>query len=165
MNVKTCTTCAEVKSLDEFWVSRAGRTKDGFKNECKECAKARRREWASKNREREREWNRAAYLSDPQYYKDQSAKWREENLERARVNGRKAEGTRRARKLSQFVEEVDPLTVYKMHGGMCGICKGFVSQDDFHVDHKVPLSKGGSHGYVNVQPSHPFCNLSKGAKV
>lgn len=35
---------------------------------------------------------------------------------------------------------------------------------DFHVDHVVPLSKGGMHGYTNVQPAHPRCNMRKGAK-
>jgi 5-methylcytosine-specific restriction endonuclease McrA len=53
--------------------------------------------------------------------------------------------------------------VYEMHGGMCGICKDFVSQDNFHVDHVKPLSKGGVHGYINVQPAHPLCNLEKGS--
>jgi 5-methylcytosine-specific restriction endonuclease McrA len=49
-----------------------------------------------------------------------------------------------------------------MHGGMCGICKQFI-EGKFHVDHVIPLSKGGMHGYVNVQPAHPVCNQRKGA--
>jgi 5-methylcytosine-specific restriction endonuclease McrA len=72
--------------------------------------------------------------------------------------------TRRARKLNQFIEEVDPQTVYAMHGGMCGICEQFIV-GDFHVDHVVPLSKGGMHGYINVQPAHPICNRRKGDRV
>lgn len=71
----------------------------------------------------------------------------------------------RAKKRAQFVEDVDPDVVYRMHGGMCGICKQFVPEDDFHVDHVVPVSKGGLHGYINVQPAHPLCNLKKGARV
>jgi 5-methylcytosine-specific restriction endonuclease McrA len=54
--------------------------------------------------------------------------------------------------------------VYSMHGGMCGICKQFVGED-FHVDHVVPLSLGGAHGYINVQPAHPICNLRKNNRV
>ena len=72
------------------------------------------------------------------------------------------ESARRARKLNQFIEEVDPQVVYEMHGGMCGICKEFVKRNEFHVDHRIPLSKGGMHGYINVQPAHPTCNLRKG---
>lgn len=72
--------------------------------------------------------------------------------------------TRRARILNQFIEDVDPQILYQMHGGMCGICKEFIS-DKFHIDHIIPLSKGGMHGYVNAQPAHPKCNMSKGASV
>lgn len=87
--------------------------------------------------------------------------WRAGNLpQQLRNNARY-----RALKLEQFLEDVDRTTVYKMHGGMCGICKQFVPEDDFHVDHVIPLSKGGMHGYVNVQPAHPTCNLRKGAHV
>jgi 5-methylcytosine-specific restriction endonuclease McrA len=72
---------------------------------------------------------------------------------------------RRARKLDQFVEAVDPKIVYQMHGGCCGICRQFVTEEDFHVDHIMPLSHGGLHAYINCQPAHSHCNLSKGAKV
>jgi 5-methylcytosine-specific restriction endonuclease McrA len=75
---------------------------------------------------------------------------------------RASAANRRARKLDQFIENVDPEIVYEMHGGMCGICKKFID-GDFHVDHVIPLVKGGMHGYVNVQPAHPSCNLRKGA--
>lgn len=61
----------------------------------------------------------------------------------------------------QFVEPVDREVVYTMHGGCCGICKQFVAADDFEVDHRVPLSRGGLHGYVNTQPAHPSCNRRK----
>lgn len=80
------------------------------------------------------------------------------------ADARRHAATRKARKLGQLIEEVDPRIVYQMHGGMCGICKEFI-EGDFHVDHVIPLSKGGMHGYVNVQPAHPKCNFSKGNRV
>ena len=48
-----------------------------------------------------------------------------------------------------------------MHGGRCGICGEFVGVTDFEIDHVVPLARGGLHGYVNTQPSHPTCNRKK----
>jgi 5-methylcytosine-specific restriction endonuclease McrA len=51
-----------------------------------------------------------------------------------------------------------------MHGGMCGICKQFIV-GKFHVDHVIPLSKGGLHSYANTQPAHPDCNQRKSATI
>lgn len=49
--------------------------------------------------------------------------------------------------------------------GLCGICGEPVDPARFHVDHKVPLARGGAHTYANVQPAHPACNLTKGARM
>ncbi len=48
---------------------------------------------------------------------------------------------------------------------ICHECQCELSQDDFHVDHVVPLARGGVHGYINVQPAHPKCNFRKNAKL
>jgi 5-methylcytosine-specific restriction endonuclease McrA len=68
--------------------------------------------------------------------------------------------TRIARKLDQFVEDVDPIQLLEMHQGLCGIC-GETITDAFHVDHVMPLSRGGLHAYRNAQPAHPGCNMRK----
>lgn len=163
--LKQCIDCPPglLKDTSEFHISRSGRTRDGFKAVCKEHSKVRRNAWAAKNRKREAEWNSAKYEADPEYFKNNAKKWRTENLDRAREIGRMSESARRARKLGQFIEDVDPAVVFKMHGGMCGVCEEFII-GKFHVDHRIPLVKGGMHGYINTQPAHPFCNLSKGAK-
>ena len=114
-----------------------------------EAAKARNSAWQKNNRERCNENLR---------------RWKENNPEEAAALARKRSLTRRARLLNQFIEDVDPRVVYEMHGGRCGICGQFID-GEFHVDHVVPLAAGGMHGYVNVQPAHPKCNLSKGARV
>lgn len=48
--------------------------------------------------------------------------------------------------------------------GLCGICSQEV-KDKYHIDHILPLSKGGLHAQVNLQITHPKCNLSKGSKI
>jgi 5-methylcytosine-specific restriction endonuclease McrA len=48
--------------------------------------------------------------------------------------------------------------------GMCGICfKPLLP--DFHVDHIVPIARGGSNTAGNIQVVHAKCNLRKGAKL
>lgn len=49
--------------------------------------------------------------------------------------------------------------------GAVAICGEFISHEEFHVDHVIPLVEGGPHGYINVQPAHPACNISKGARL
>jgi hypothetical protein len=92
--------------------------------------------------------------------REAQARWRINNpndYKRARGISRLAY---RARKKNQFVENVDRQIVYETHGGMCGICKEFII-GKFHVDHVIPLAKGGVHCYTNVQPAHPLCNIRK----
>lgn len=45
----------------------------------------------------------------------------------------------------------------------CFYCKNELV--DKHLDHYMPLSKGGTHSITNVVWSCAFCNLSKGAKL
>jgi 5-methylcytosine-specific restriction endonuclease McrA len=35
----------------------------------------------------------------------------------------------------------------------------------YHVDHRVPLSRGDSNDISNIVLACPHCNLSKGAKL
>jgi 5-methylcytosine-specific restriction endonuclease McrA/biotin operon repressor len=68
---------------------------------------------------------------------------------------------RRARFAGQYVERVESLIVLERDDGVCGICGGDVDPMRFHVDHIIPLSKGGVHAYSNVQVAHPSCNVRK----
>ena len=81
-----------------------------------------------------------------------------------------------ARSLYHFkggdIEVVYPWRVLFSKGFNCGICGGLISLDDprnkplgLVFDHIIPVSKGGSHSYSNIQPAHFSCNSQKGAKV
>ena len=61
-----------------------------------------------------------------------------------------------------YDEDVRPLVLLERDDGICGICGSDVDPFEFEVDHIVPISAGGRHSYANTQPSHPFCNQSKG---
>ena len=70
------------------------------------------------------------------------------------------------------IEVVYPWRVLFGKGFNCGICGGLISLDaprneplGLVFDHIVPVSKGGSHTYSNIQPAHFSCNSQKGVKV
>lgn len=48
--------------------------------------------------------------------------------------------------------------------GFCALC-GQIMSGGFHVDHIIPLSKGGSDYPDNIQLACPPCNIGKGNKL
>lgn len=51
--------------------------------------------------------------------------------------------------------------IYIRDKGTCGICVRFVPPDSFTVDHIVPISKGGTYDYSNLQCCCRKCNQLK----
>lgn len=76
-----------------------------------------------------------------------------------------SEQKRRALKKRSFVEYVDPMILFRRDNGICGICGHEVHANAFHIDHIIPLSKGGEHSYANTQIAHQTCNCKKHAKI
>lgn len=70
-----------------------------------------------------------------------------------------------ARQLGAYVAPVHRAEILERDLGLCGICGDPVDPANYHVDHVIPMTKGGTHEPDNVQVAHPFCNLSKGATV
>lgn len=55
--------------------------------------------------------------------------------------------------------------IIQMNGLTCHICGEDVEEDDVHVDHIVPLSRGGDSDFRNLGVAHSTCNLRKGARI
>lgn len=93
--------------------------------------------------------------------------WRQRNPDRTAQNDRAKAAMRRARiRSSPRIERVDADYVFDRDRGICGICGEPVRPGEkWHIDHVLPLSKGGSHTYDNVQLSHALCNLKKSDRV
>lgn len=158
---------------------------------CKVCQRIRNRELYQANREKRLAKRRAYYLAnrercieamrvyDQEHREEKLARlkaYREAHREEAaartrawmKANPEKARAykqRRRARKMAVPNEPIDPQRVYFRDHGLCGICGLKVQADDWHLDHIIPLSKGGPHVYDNVQVSHPFCNMSKRDRI
>jgi len=79
---------------------------------------------------------------------------------------------RRAVSKGKPAERVFRRVVFQRDAWVCGVCYGFVDRHVEHpdpaspsLDHIVPLGRGGSHSYANVQLTHLGCNIRKGAHV
>lgn len=126
---------------------------------CKAAHAARQREYYAKNAHKERERFKRN-KTDPDYYASHEA----------------AKRAQRAKKRETNTEPYTVVQVLELYGEYCHICKeaidleapraaylGDLWQDSLHLDHVVPLSKGGTDTLDNIRPSHAQCNLRKSA--
>lgn len=51
--------------------------------------------------------------------------------------------------------------LFQLQDGKCAICRQELQWGQFHVDHKIPHSRGGGNEFANLQLTHSFCNRSK----
>jgi 5-methylcytosine-specific restriction endonuclease McrA len=156
---KRCALCGEIKPLDDFgrWKSQP----DGIAWACKPCYRSYRKGWADANRERKRELDRRLYAAN---LEKRRAKNRRYSLtHRSARNATQAK--RRAARLGALHEPYDRDAIYERDAGRCHICVAPVPRDSFHLDHVVPLSRGGSDTPANVAVAHPECNHRKGART
>ena len=73
---------------------------------------------------------------------------------------------RRARKRgATVVEKVSRVVVYERDAGKCHICVKKAPKRGWHLDHIIPLVRGGEHSYQNVAVACPKCNMRKQAKA
>lgn len=76
---------------------------------------------------------------------------------------------RKALERSLFIENVDPIKVFNHSHWMCSYCgidtpkelRGTYNDNAPELDHIIPLSKGGTHEYNNVQLLCRRCNAAK----
>lgn len=112
-----------------------------------------------------REWHKAYYQANIERLRAAiraySKVWSKANRDKKRSQFH----NRRAREMAAFVERVDSAVVWQRDSGVCGICGTLADSATWHLDHIIPLSRGGTHEYANVQVSHPFCNKSKGNRL
>lgn len=85
-------------------------------------------------------------------------RWVKRHPDRAKAS----HSARAARKRgAAFVEVVNRRVVFTRAQGICGICNLPIEERSWHVDHIIPLSKGGPHSYANTQAAHAVCNVRK----
>lgn len=123
----------------------------------REKTKAYFKKWHKANRENQRLRRREYYLANCEEIKSKSMKWYRENPKK--VLDQRA--LRRARKLNASVAPVSRQEIFARDEGVCHICKKKVDENDWHLDHVIPLARNGTHEPDNVAVSHPTCNLRK----
>lgn len=112
----------------------------------KERCKSRNDEWVKNNREKRRVIYKTWYDKNPEAVRS--------NAQNRRCREKLAIGT-----LSQDISK----KLFKLQKGKCPCCNKPLG-NDYHIDHIVPLARGGSNTDDNVQLLKSICNLQKHAK-
>ena len=140
---RRCAICHKIKQINCFF--KSSRKKHGYDTRCKECDKSRNKnlsgEAIKRRREKQREYKHKAYV-----------KQNDRNRRRARKH--KLQAIQRNEYL-KWVGEQEKVCYWC--GNRCG--------SKYHVDHYIPLAKGGRHELNNLVISCPKCNMEKGAKM
>ena len=89
---------------------------------------------------------------------------------------RESERRRRAKRFENVFEMYKESLILDLYGFNCHICLNPIDllaprqpglngwENGLHIDHVVPLSKGGPDTIENVRPSHGSCNVKKHSK-
>lgn len=75
-------------------------------------------------------------------------------------NGKLEKLSENIRERKAFSKE-ERMKVYRKTKGHCYLCGDFVDFDKFEIEHKVPISKGGTNDFNNVFCSCHICNAIK----
>lgn len=177
--LRECTCCHEQLPADAEHFKRLSATTVGLSSECRKCASVRDKEIKLRRKERNKElltayrlgnperisqWKRESYLRNREKVIAKSKQYRTEHPDKAKGNPertRAKDATRRARKLSvggQFTKR-DVVNQYAAQGGKCYYCSCDLAK--YHVDHYIPLSRGGTNDASNIVIACPHCNLAK----
>lgn len=175
---KQCSKCQAIKPYSAF--HKDPRKRSGLRSDCRECRKKYKAKYRAENKETIRAYTRAYQ----ERQNEVTRAWRERNREKVlegcrqhyrenidqvrayyrenkeaflirlrnrRARLREAEGSHTSKEISQMHED---------QGGLCAYC-GVDLNGEFHVDHMVPISRGGRNDWTNLAVTCPFCNWSK----
>ena len=176
--MKKCSKCGNIKSLECFYVDNT--RKDKRYPQCRECVlkyKEKRKIYGQtyslsyyyENKEEIAEKKRIHRKNNPEYHRQRRLKWRKENPDKVRRNRH----LRRARERGVVIGAISSLkNMLRLQGYSCAICgkkeheiPAHKQGNVWHIDHILPISKGGSHTQNNVQVLCWPCNLSKRNKI
>lgn len=129
--------------------------------------------WKSSNRASKRKHQakysaqqREAYRADSTPFRQAWARYYESAKDYHLARSKQADYLRRSRQKehggTHTPDDVKAILAAQKH--RCAYCRADLRKVPYHVDHIVPLARGGSNARTNIQAACASCNRSKGAK-
>lgn len=176
---KRCSLCAQWKSFADFAVQRgekAARTGVALQAYCRKCSLEKSEEWARNNPESKKKHRLVSYSRNIESLRakarNKTTEQREQINRRALIYRGKTLARRlllnrlRAHRQRASGAMPDRYEIGRMlcsQDARCTYCMGLLIQ--YHIDHKTPVSRGGTNDIANLQLLCPVCNLKKSAST
>jgi len=118
------------------------------------------KDWNKKNKNKMKDIRRKWRVKNQKKNRELAKNWGLKNKEYILYNA-KIQNFKRRKAIGKFsLKEWNELK--RKYNYRCAICK---KRKKLTVDHKIPLSKGGTNFINNIQPLCNQCNCSKGNKL
>lgn len=154
------------KSDPEYRAARNQSSKDYYYANREDCAKKNKR-WARENPDKRRKIDARFRANHREQEQQRAIAYRKRNpskrLEWARSNPEKQAAIYAKRSFARRGGDrfsISLAEIRKMYASPCAYC-GAPSE---HIDHIMPLARGGRHSIGNLTGACKNCNLSKGSK-
>lgn len=169
--MKTCSKCLQELSLQAFGAK--SKSKDGLQSKCRDCHNAYHRQFYKRDPEKVKKRaakyfaaNRAELNQKRKIYRQNhieqelatSKRWAQNNRDKSRAY--RAKNSAKRKKAKAF--HVTNKDITKILNLKCFYCQEAPSE---HVDHIIPLTRGGNHSVGNLIGSCARCNIRKSNKT
>jgi 5-methylcytosine-specific restriction endonuclease McrA len=175
-----------VKGVDSF--HKKASSASGYSSQCKACVNSRLKSkyWDDPERYRSianksANKNKDSVKARQKQYRDSHSEtiyirikeWRKSNKPARNAEARRRRALIKGNGVSPYTEK----QVLETYGSVCHICSEAIDLSapracgkqgwelGLHIDHVVPIAKGGEDALHNVKPAHGKCNLSKGSRL
>lgn len=121
-----------------------------------------RKNWWKNNPEKALEYSRKSYAAKGESLRANASRWKRANPDKVNVINQ----NRRAARASATGTLTHAMTDARMkeQKSRCAWCGTKITRRSAHIDHVVPLARGGEHSSRNFVMACAPCNLKKGAK-
>jgi 5-methylcytosine-specific restriction endonuclease McrA len=175
--LKRCTKCGKYFAATTEFFYRDATRPGGLYPACKQCKKAYADDYRVTHREKLRVASRIDYYKHREKRLEYNRHWNREHrehvlnqkrqyrsLNKDRLNAEHQR--RRAKRLMAHGKytAADIRLQYKTQKGRCWWCSKQLG-NNYEVDHRIPITRGGSNAPENLCISCPACNRSKSNKL
>ena len=163
--VKICSSCNEALHFSDFHKDKS--KLDGLHPYCKKCKNSKDRERYSKNPEKKKSSVKEYMKQTGEYYnyKPYNAKYYSSDKSKAKKRARDLKRRVRIKNNDNFeITSTVIKDILDASNGKCNYC-GKDCKGNYHIDHIMPVSRGGGNNRENLCLSCPTCNYSKRDKT